>query len=245
MDELILDDKKYLSSKRAAKMTGYAKDYIGQLCREGRVNARLVGRSWYVLESALHDHRFGEKEADKKASPSTAVFSATWGEPKYEPDQVEESIPETKHAADEGEEPEVTADKLQESWQAWFNRVGTPGEPEEVGTQNAEAQTAEQVSEAVSIPIRAIRDENYQPLPHEIMAKQENSASRDENGPVADVIITPKHKKNGGVRTLQVAGVLLAIVMCAFAVAGSGYMDSYLLKSGALGAVAGVNIYDR
>ncbi len=52
MDELILDDKKYLSSKRAAKVTGYAKDYVGQLCREGRVEARLVGRNWYLPEPA-------------------------------------------------------------------------------------------------------------------------------------------------------------------------------------------------
>jgi hypothetical protein len=51
MDELTLDDKAYLSSKRAAQVTGYAKDYVGQLCREGRVEARLVGRNWYVLES--------------------------------------------------------------------------------------------------------------------------------------------------------------------------------------------------
>lgn len=37
MDELIIGEKTYLSSKRAAKITGYAKDYVGQLCREGRV----------------------------------------------------------------------------------------------------------------------------------------------------------------------------------------------------------------
>ncbi len=69
MDELTLDGKKYLSSKGAAKITGYAKDYVGQLCREGRVTARLVGRSWYVLEDSIRAHRFGgEKTSDSETS---------------------------------------------------------------------------------------------------------------------------------------------------------------------------------
>ena len=56
MDELIIDGKKYLSSKRAAHISGYAKDYVGQLCRGKKLDARLVGRSWYVEESSLLAH---------------------------------------------------------------------------------------------------------------------------------------------------------------------------------------------
>jgi len=37
-------------------MTGYAKDYIGQLAREGKVPATRVGRAWYVDESAIRSH---------------------------------------------------------------------------------------------------------------------------------------------------------------------------------------------
>ena len=70
MDEILIEEKKYVSSKRAAKMTGYAKDYIGQLCREGRVPARLVGRSWYVLETAIQDHRFGTTD---ETAPSASI----------------------------------------------------------------------------------------------------------------------------------------------------------------------------
>lgn len=72
MDELTIDEKKYISSKRAAQITGYAKDYIGQLCREGRVPARLVGRNWYVLESAISDHRFGPPEPIPASAPAPA-----------------------------------------------------------------------------------------------------------------------------------------------------------------------------
>lgn len=67
MNELTLDGKKYISSKRAAEITGYAKDYVGQLAREGYVVATMVGRSWYVLESSINAHRFGNEaqELDK------------------------------------------------------------------------------------------------------------------------------------------------------------------------------------
>lgn len=56
MDELILSGKKYISSKRASALTGYAKDYIGQLARSGKIAATRVGRSWYVDESELLVH---------------------------------------------------------------------------------------------------------------------------------------------------------------------------------------------
>jgi|CXWL01.1.fsa_nt_gi hypothetical protein len=68
MDELTLDNKIYISSKKAAAITGYAKDYVGQLCREGRVAARLVGRSWYVLEESIKSHRFGQGETIENIS---------------------------------------------------------------------------------------------------------------------------------------------------------------------------------
>lgn len=57
MDELIVDGEKYISSKRAARLSGYTKDYIGQMCRAGRIPSKMVGRSWYVKESALKEHR--------------------------------------------------------------------------------------------------------------------------------------------------------------------------------------------
>ena len=96
MDEILIEEKKYISSKQAAKITGYAKDYIGQLCREGRVPARLVGRSWYVLEAAIHDHRFNDEENTHKNQPPRPVYvrnglpPPTWESPRYEAISSEE-----------------------------------------------------------------------------------------------------------------------------------------------------------
>jgi hypothetical protein len=53
VDELEIQGKKYISSKRAAELTGYAKDYVGQLARGGKIPGTRVGRAWYVQEAAL------------------------------------------------------------------------------------------------------------------------------------------------------------------------------------------------
>jgi hypothetical protein len=139
MDEILIEDKKYVSSKRAAKVTGYAKDYIGQLCREGRVPARFVGRNWYVLESAIQDHRFGsgDTEFEKTAvEPQKSdvleqkpILPPTWEQPRYESSSGDE-LPSVSRLQ-VSEEPEeqvgeqgIVGDiptNLQESWQAWFN----------------------------------------------------------------------------------------------------------------------------
>jgi hypothetical protein len=56
MDELDVQGKKYISSKRGAELTGYAKDYIGQLARAGKVPGTRFGRAWFVEEAALLKH---------------------------------------------------------------------------------------------------------------------------------------------------------------------------------------------
>jgi len=53
MEELVLEGKKYVSAKRAAKLTGYTKDYVGQLCRAGKLPAQMVGRNWYIEASSV------------------------------------------------------------------------------------------------------------------------------------------------------------------------------------------------
>ncbi len=116
MDELTLDGKVYVSSKRASAITGYAKDYVGQLCREGRVEARQVGRNWYVLETSIREHRFGaeaaaehEKEqvlAARNAPPSSPVSS--WDAPKYSNDAAPAVPPIVERPAAAGVESEKT-----------------------------------------------------------------------------------------------------------------------------------------
>ncbi len=123
MDELTLDGKVYISSKRSAQITGYAKDYIGQLCREGRVAARLVGRNWYVLESSIREHRFGPTEApavELDDSVAEKEPEDAWKASNY----VSETVSEMPVIASS-----VTADatpaieEMQSAWHDWFSRT--------------------------------------------------------------------------------------------------------------------------
>lgn len=52
-DEVFLGGKHYVSSKRAADTSGYARDYIGQLARGGLIDAQRVGGLWYVSMESL------------------------------------------------------------------------------------------------------------------------------------------------------------------------------------------------
>lgn len=61
MDKLVLDGKTYVLASKAAADAGYTRDYVGQLARGGKVDAHLVGRSWYVNIDQLGEHRIETK----------------------------------------------------------------------------------------------------------------------------------------------------------------------------------------
>ncbi len=183
MDELTFDDKRYISTKLAAKVTGYAKDYVGQLCREGRVPARQVGRSWYVQESAIRDHRFGSQKNEKETSIDgekykTSSISSTWDAPRYEAVEAE-SLPQVhrpkevldspvepieptdKNQSDQSEEPTLPS-SLQKGWDEWFSNIKTneeeitneiPTEVKIIKVPTTEIESSDEEDE--SVPIHA------------------------------------------------------------------------------------------
>ena len=51
------DGKDYISASRAAKVTGYSKDYISQLARSGKILSRQIGNRWHVDRQGLMDHK--------------------------------------------------------------------------------------------------------------------------------------------------------------------------------------------
>ena len=60
-EELEIEGVSYVSSKRAAQISGYTRDYIGQLCRAGVVQAQRIGGLWYINIDSLYQHK---KKAD-------------------------------------------------------------------------------------------------------------------------------------------------------------------------------------
>jgi hypothetical protein len=124
MNELTIGDKLYISSKRAAEITGYAKDYVGQLCREGRVEATLVGRSWYVLEDSIRAHRFGAEAVS--ATPDTAKKELeAWTSPTYTSDRTP-LVPSVMPKAPIVPTPAADISDMQSAWREWFERRQEP-----------------------------------------------------------------------------------------------------------------------
>lgn len=238
MDEILIEEKKYISSKQAAKITGYAKDYIGQLCREGRVPARLVGRSWYVLETAIQDHRFGDSDAELKKEAINVEHSepirSTWESPRYE--ALSEEVLPSVNRLREAESTEGTT-LLEESWREWFDRFDAATMPSDMpeeatdiaATEAIEAIEAiepeEVVEEAeVAVAINTEPQEHYQP--------REPLTTRKKQGKGASVMI-------------QFIGVLGAVAIAAVAVMGSGYLDEYMTSNSRASMVAGVSFYNK
>lgn len=65
MEVLVLDGKSYVKASKAARDLGYATDYVGQLCRGGKVDAHLIGRTWYVNKDELSTHRTEKKRISR------------------------------------------------------------------------------------------------------------------------------------------------------------------------------------
>lgn len=253
MDEIIIEEKKYISSKQAAKITGYAKDYIGQLCREGRVPARLVGRNWYVLETAIQDHRFGDSEVEseeivkKEVLPPVSVLPSTWEAPRYEMSS-EEVLPSINRLQEEPsdsihpqekEEPSVSIADIQDSWRAWFDRFDHIE-----GAIKPETEPEKELEEekAIDIPIHTIS----RVVPSELLPRH-----LEEIEPVINDWKQQKeslsHKNRGRtvIRTIQIGGVLLAMVSVIVAVIGTGYFDKYILSNNQVRIIAGVSLYNK
>jgi|CXWL01.1.fsa_nt_gi hypothetical protein len=139
MNELIIDGKRYLSSKAAAEITGYAKDYVGQLCREGHVEAKMVGRSWYVLETAIQAHRFGtattglpeDTHVAMEVVPKEDPYLPSMWVPSVYKHEVVDTIPEVQRKEEaltdtrqENSSKETLSD-MQEAWKEWFSKKQT------------------------------------------------------------------------------------------------------------------------
>ena len=57
METITHDGKVFTKATALAKKHRYTTDYIGQLCRGGKVESKLIGRAWFVNEEALLQHK--------------------------------------------------------------------------------------------------------------------------------------------------------------------------------------------
>jgi len=74
MDTVTFDGVEYTKATELARDFKYTSDYIGQLCRAKKVDARLVGRAWYVNRDSLLKHQESRHQtADSERPADQAV----------------------------------------------------------------------------------------------------------------------------------------------------------------------------
>jgi hypothetical protein len=246
MNELTLDGKTYISSKRAAEITGYARDYVGQLAREGHVVARLVGRSWYVLESSIREHRFG-KEGGETADPAQKAArpdaTRTWEAPKYASETMQELEMQPKGVEQEALRANATTlAAMHSAWQEWFSMKNdiSAEAAEEIAAEEEVVieepvlddqksdQSEEVASDAVSIPIERIRPA---PRPIEAMGYQPPVRVAPEEPVAVPQEVRPRRAKAGKGRSsaaLRSLFIAIAVLAAVVGTIGSGIVDPLL-----------------
>lgn len=258
MNELTLDGKIYVSSRRAAEITGYAKDYVGQLCREGHVEARLVGRNWYVLESSIKAHRFGAAEEATSADPETEP----WRGAKYASEEpvplpvfpgaspvnleipispVEESMPQ----------PAAILTDMESAWKEWFSQKEEAQPETEVTAEEVPMEeypvVEETTEEAVEVPVQlhVAPDEEVLDLSHRSHAAV--AAPYNQEGYVIEEKIITNTRgvalpSNLVLRSLFVA---VALIAATISLIGTGYaqkiVGSNLYRLSEINFIAGVS----
>lgn len=84
-DSVQVEGVEYISSKRASEITEYTQDYIGQLARGGKIEARRIGGLWYLRIDSLTNYKNEPDEVTENAEsvgkkeisnsrPSSLVF---------------------------------------------------------------------------------------------------------------------------------------------------------------------------
>lgn len=63
-----------VSLSQAAALTGYHQDYLGQLCRLGKLPAKKMGRNWFTSKAALARLSSAPQEATQKETALQAVY---------------------------------------------------------------------------------------------------------------------------------------------------------------------------
>src|SRR3989344_5053242 len=77
-NDLYFEGKKYISARRAAQVSGYTTDYIGQLCRAKNLKCGMIGRGWFVSESSLLKYQNSFSEVQPKIlSDSNKIPNST------------------------------------------------------------------------------------------------------------------------------------------------------------------------
>jgi len=258
MDELEIDGKKYLSSKRAAREHKYHIDYIGQLIRAGKVVGKKVGRSWYVEEASLKSYLLAE--AGAPAAPSTPAIEPAFQqapaetpaapEPAYRAPVEQEPLPPVHQEIIEEQKQEAPAPAAFQIREAPLERVVHFSKPASAPVQQKLASTLTYIednepmlpvlngraranADFIAVPLRKIASETERSQEPESEESDEASV-REENIVVTEA--PTKAKRNFAFRAQVLAAIAVA-VFALVAVASSMLAASIKVTDGGTASV--------
>ncbi|MCR4323077.1 MAG: hypothetical protein NUV61_03235, partial [Candidatus Azambacteria bacterium] len=184
----------------------------------------------------------------------TPAYRPTWQSPRYESDDTD-VLPSVNRLREET--PELSEDKkndlevaqrLQDTWAAWFDRFEhIPAAPPVIAAvapekpKNEPVETTIEIEPEVNIPIRTVY-EPQQTIEEESQPNHLAVRSPSEEYEEREV----QTSGNGRVMmAMQMFGVVFAMAIATIAVLGSGYVDSYILSNSQAQLIAGVAVYNK
>lgn len=90
-----------ISLSQAAELSGYHQDYLGQLCRLGKIKAAKIGRNWYTTKSELQslinftdniEEESGDLSMQVDAEDDKGLFDFSRTDQEAEPEDVTPSL---------------------------------------------------------------------------------------------------------------------------------------------------------
>ena len=215
-DSLVsFDGKDHVSAARAAKITGYHPDYVGQLARTGAVISRQVGNRWYVDREAIVAHK------QEKDGLLGAVQAQSVGIARSSDAGIGEA-PQTRY---NGPGPFLTYTRVDRDLFPTIVKSRPVSEREETVGNGSHTQ-------AYTVPIRKIRS----PIPH-----GERARGRYESKVQNRVRTHGKTMNYGTFRTLAAAALTIVIVL-SFGLVTLKNGSVYTTTESPSGAVVGRNM---
>ncbi len=101
---IFFDGKRFVSAGEAAEASDFTRDYVGKLCREGKVSARRVGKQWFVdfesFQKFLEDQaRAHEERRTALSHERTLEYQKKSVQPEPEASAGRSAITIAPHAA--------------------------------------------------------------------------------------------------------------------------------------------------
>lgn len=101
MEEISVNGENYVKAAVLAKKFGYTADYLGQLCRSEQVKATLVGRSWYVNEDSLRQHRQQRYRSSAAKSKESLKEAAEFQKTRQQQAFIGHKLGQTRYEIDD------------------------------------------------------------------------------------------------------------------------------------------------